>query len=140
MKRKQGLCWAHILRTYGGAYVAFHFRNLDGGVVVLDLDGELDRHLGVRELHSAVASIKPNSATRLVMNFKSVSYICSEAVGLICMLAEEVRKAGGCAACCSVVGLPKDVFEILGVTKILAMHDTEAAACSAVMSGRSKKS
>lgn len=120
--------------------VAFHFRNLDGGVVVLDLDGELDRHLGVRELHNAVALIKPSAGTRLVMNFKTVSYICSEAVGLICMLAEEVRKAGGRAACCSVAGLPKDVFEILGVTKILAMHETEADACTAVLTGPARKS
>lgn len=102
---------------------------------MLDLDGELDRHVGVRELHQAMAKVKPTASMRLVMNFKSVTYICSEAVGMICLLAEEVRKAGGSAACCAVAGLPKDVFEILGVTKILALHETEREACTAVLQG-----
>lgn len=117
--------------------MAFVFRTGEGGVTVLDLDGELDRHVGVRELHKTVAALKPTASTRLVMNFKSVTYICSEAVGMVCLLAEEIRKAGGAAACCAVAGLPKDVFEILGVTKILALHETEREACTAVLQGPS---
>lgn len=117
----------------GGAPVAFNIRTNPQGVTVLDLDGELDRHLGVRELRNAVARLKPMNSKALVLNFATVTYICSEAVGMVCLLAEEVRKAGGRSACCAVTGLPRDVFEILGVTKILALHATEAEATSSVL-------
>jgi len=53
-------------------------------------------------------------------------------VGMVCALAEEIRKAGGRAACCALTGLPRDVFDILGVSKILPLHATEEDAAKAL--------
>jgi len=112
--------------------VGFNIRKADADVLILDLSGELDRHLGIKELRGTFASLRPGKATRLVFNFRDVTYICSEAVASICALAEEIRKTGGRAACCALRGLPKDVFDLLGVPKILASFGTENEAVSSL--------
>jgi len=112
--------------------VSYDLRTKTENVTVLDLNGELDRHVGLKKLTAAIGKIKPSSRTRLVLNFKGVTYICSEAVGLVCALTEEIRKVGGRAACCALTGLPRDVFDILGVSKILPLHATEEDATKAL--------
>ena len=108
--------------------MGFNVRKAAGDVLILDLAGELDRHLGLQELRGTFAKLHPGKSTRLVFNFRDVTYICSEAVGEICAIADKVRKTGGRATCCALRGLPKNVFELLGVPKILSSHETEDAA------------
>jgi len=108
--------------------VGYNIRTSDGEYTILDLDGELDRHVGIKELRGAFAKLQLGVTTRLILNFKSVTYVCSEAVGEICAMADRIRKAGGRCASCGLSGLPRDVFELLGVHKILPNHETEKAA------------
>lgn len=112
--------------------MGFNIRTAPQKVSVMDLRGELDRHLGIKDLRGTIANLHPSQETRLIFNFKDVTYVCSEAVGTICSLAEEIRRAGGHVACCALTGLPKDVFELLGVGKILSLYETEAAALKGI--------
>ena len=115
--------------------MGFNIRKTDKNVTIVDLSGELDRHTGLKDITGSFASMKFDKESRLVFNFKDVTYVCSEAVGLICSLSEDIRKAGGRSVCCALSGLPKDVFDLLGVPKILASFGTEAEALSSVISG-----
>ncbi|MCZ7645152.1 MAG: STAS domain-containing protein [Planctomycetota bacterium] len=108
--------------------MGFSIRKTPDDCTVLDLSGDLDRHKGLKELRETLGKFNPAKTTKLVLNFRDVTYVCSEAVGMVCALAEEIRRAGGRVACCALNGLPRDVFEILGVPKILRSFATEADA------------
>lgn len=109
-------------------------RTAAGPATVVEMSGELDRHEGLKEMRVALARIQPGAETRLVFHLGGVTYICSEAVGTLCSLSEEIKKRGGRVACCALQGLPKQVFDLLGVPKILSVHESEAQALGFVTS------
>lgn len=113
---------------FRGAAVGFSIRKTSNEILVLDLSGELDRHKGLKQLRETLKALSPSRELRVILNFRDVTYVCSEAVGMVCALADEVRRAGGRAAFCALNGLPRDVFEILGVPKIVRSFSTETEA------------
>ena len=60
--------------------MGFNIRKTDKNVTIVDLSGELDRHTGLKDITGSFASMKFDKESRLVFNFKEVTYICSEAV------------------------------------------------------------
>lgn len=108
--------------------MGFQIRNAEGGVTVVELSGELDHHKGSKEFYAYIESFKPAKGMRLLIDLAGVTYICSETVGAVLNLGESVIRAGGRACCSGVRGMPKDVFEILGVESVLNLYPSEAEA------------
>lgn len=108
--------------------MGFQIRNAEGGVTVVELSGELDHHKGSKEFYAYMDSFRPAKDMRLLIEMSGVTYICSETVGAVLNLGESVIRAGGKACCSGVRGMPKDVFEILGVESVLNLYAGEAEA------------
>jgi len=119
--------------------VSLPVRTVEGNVQVFDLSGELDRLAGLKDFNETAATLRPAADTRVVLNFRDVTYVCSEAVGAVCAMVESIRRAGGKAVVCALNGLPKDVFNILGVPKIIPTFDAEDQAVAAVLKSGSRK-
>jgi anti-sigma B factor antagonist len=104
-------------------------RDLEGSVTVLDLDGALDKRT-TQDLERAVSALTDKGRQRLVVNCERLSYISSDGIGVFLSHLIKVRKSGGDIKFCNMRDEPRMQVNILGLSKLLTIKETEREAVS----------
>lgn len=99
------------------------------GVRQVSLSGRLDSATsGDFETH--LQTLFESSGIRALMDFSSLDYISSAGLRVVLMAAKRAKQTQGRLVLCSLQPHVKEVFEISGFLKILAVADDHMAALS----------
>ena len=101
------------------------------GTVIAKADGRIDSS-NSREFHSELDAVVEGSDAALILDFEDVSYISSAGMRVILLTAKSLQKSGMKFVLCSMNDSIREVFKISGFDKIIAIHDSQAEALSAV--------
>ncbi len=102
-----------------------------GGTVIAKADGRIDSS-NSREFHSDLEAVITDSDTSVVLDFEDVAYISSAGMRVVLMTAKSLQQSGTEFVLCSMNDSIREVFRISGFDKIIAVHDSQAEALSAV--------
>src|SRR5271170_1075199 len=102
-------------------------RDLDGGVTVLDLNGELDKRT-VGELDRTMIGLADKGKLRIVVNCENLTYISSDGMGVFLSHLIKIRKSGGDIKFCNMREEARTVVSYLNITKLLSIRDSEREA------------
>ncbi len=94
-----------------------------GPVQVLKVGGYLDGHTAV-ELERKLGEVMKAGHKRLVMELSTLTYIASAGVGVLINIQHQAKKAGGGLVLVNPSPSVREIFSILGLQTILAIHDT----------------
>ena len=101
------------------------------GTLIAKADGRIDSS-NSREFHSELEAVVADSDAALVLDFAEVTYISSAGMRVILLVAKGLQKSGTKFALCSMDDSIREVFKISGFDKIIAIHESQAEALSAV--------
>ena len=104
---------------------------LDGGVAVVKVTGEVDVSTSSSLRNSLLRVIADENHHGLVVNLASVSFLDSTGVGVLVGIWHRVCATRGCLALAAPSRQARRVLETTGLTKVLPIYDTEAAAVQA---------
>jgi len=100
--------------------------SLHGPILVLKLNGYLDGHTYADLEHRFDEQVKQGNK-RLVADLKELTYISSAGVGVFIKIQHQLKKQGGNLQLANPSPSVREVFAILGLDSILAIHaDLEA--------------
>ena len=98
-------------------------------------DGVLSAHVGgridgtnAREFEEAVRTAIDKSDRAVIMDFENLSYISSAGLRAVLLTAKNLRTQDAKFALCSLSAHIREVFEISGFDKIIAIHPSRAEA------------
>jgi anti-anti-sigma factor len=97
--------------------------NRTGSVLVFKVGGYLDGHTAV-ELERKLGEVLKSGQFRLVMDLAGLSYIASAGVGVLINIQHQAKKAGGGLHLVNPSPSVREIFSILGLQAILAIHDS----------------
>lgn len=100
--------------------VKIHSRELEGGVVVLDVEGHLDSSSAV-ELEGVLESVHEYGYRKMIVNLKDVSYISSGGWGIFTGRVKTLREDEGDVVLVGMSPEVYDIYELLGFADII-MH------------------
>lgn len=101
------------------------------GTVVARAGGRIDSS-NSREFHSELEAVITDSDTSVVLDFEDVAYISSAGMRVVLLTAKSLQRSGKEFVLCSMNDSIREVFKISGFDKIIAIHDSQAEAVSAV--------
>jgi anti-anti-sigma factor len=101
-----------------------------GKVVVADfMKGELkDEREILRLLDKLGELVQRRSGVNLLLNMSNVTYVSSAGLGAIVSLMKKIKNQSGALRIASLQKDVKEVFEVMQLTKIVAVHATEEEA------------
>ena len=102
-----------------------------GGTLIARADGRIDSS-NSREFHSELEAAIADSDTSVVLDFEDVAYISSAGMRVILLAAKGLQQSGTEFVLCSMNDSIREVFKISGFDKIIAIHNSQAEALSAV--------
>ena len=102
-----------------------------GGTLIARADGRIDSS-NSREFHSELEAVITDSDTSVVLDFEDVAYISSAGMRVILLAAKSLQQSGTEFVLCSMNDSIREVFKISGFDKIIAIHNSQAEALSAV--------
>ncbi len=105
-------------------------REMDG-VLVLDLEGEIDLHRSP-EVREEIGKFIARKGPALAINFQKVSYIDSSGLATVIDAFQRMRGYGGKLALVSLAKPVRSVFEVARLDKFFQIFDEEAAAVAAL--------
>ena len=105
--------------------------HLDSGVAVVKVIGAVDVSTSSWLRNSLLRVISDENHHGLVVNLASVSFLDSTGVGVLVGIWHRVCGSRGCLALASPSRQVRGVLETTGLTKVLPIYDTEAAAVQA---------
>lgn len=97
--------------------------NRTGSVLILKVGGYLDGHTAV-ELEQRMNSLMQAGSHRLVIDLSTLTYIASAGVGVLISLQHQAKTAGGGLQLVNPSPSVREIFSILGLQTILAIHDS----------------
>ena len=103
----------------------------EDGVLSLLLDGRLDGS-NVSEFDEQVRAAIEDSGSVVVMDFEKLRYISSAGLRSVLMTARALGNKNLGFALCSLSEQIREVFEISGFDKIIAVHQSRADAIAAL--------
>jgi anti-sigma B factor antagonist len=104
---------------------------LDSGVAVVKVTGEVDVSTSSALRDSLLRVITDENHHRLVVNLASVSFLDSTGLGVLVGIWHRVCAIHGCLALAAPSRQVRRVLETTGLTQVLPIYDTEAAAVQA---------
>ena len=104
---------------------------LDSGVTVVTVTGEVDVSTSSSLRNSLLRVITEENHHGLVVNLDSVSFLDSTGIGVLVGIWHRIRAIDGCLALAAPSRQARRVLETTGLTQVLPIHDTEAAAIRA---------
>lgn len=108
-----------------------------GDVTVLTCTGEVD--LGnAPQLREALVPIFNEAKPRLLLDLSGVSFMDSTGIGIMVNALNHVREKNGACAFCGAQPRVHRILQIAGLLNALPLHDTRAAALSAMGSPTTK--
>lgn len=105
---------------------------VQGGVLVIRLQGELDHHAVEHIREEIEAGLRSVEYGGLVLSFRGIDFMDSSGLGLILGRYRSVTQHHGHMALSEVNPTLGKLFELSGILKILPVFDTEQAAIRAV--------
>lgn len=100
-------------------------------VLVIHLDGRLDG-ITSKSFMEKVSEYEQAKYARVVLNCEHLTYISSEGLRVILVLAKNTRSLGGVLALCDLTEAVKFVITISGFDNILGVYDSVEKAIKAV--------
>lgn len=107
----------------------------DGAIAVLEVCGELDLHAG-QSLRAAFNEFDTVHVRDVVMDLTGAAFLDSSALGIIIAIYKRIRDAGGVLRVVSPDRRVRQIFELTGVEKVVALFETCDAALAAVSAQR----
>lgn len=108
-----------------------------GEVQLVRLAGSLDMYSFPR-LESHLTTLFQAGHYRVVLDSRGLDYIGSAGLGALIGFAKEAREKGGDVKLLNVPERIYKIIELLGFTKVLQVHDTEAQALASFSPGGSR--
>lgn len=100
------------------------------GVAVVHVGGYLDGHT-IMNLERHIDQLARNGRKRMVMELSGLAYIASAGVGLFINISHRLKGQGGRLELVSPSESVMEIFTILGLDTILAIHPTLDAGVAA---------
>ena len=104
---------------------------LDSGVAVVTVTGEVDVSTSSSLRNSLLGVLADQNRHGLVVNLSGVSFVDSTGVGVLVGIWHRVCATRGCLALAAPSRQARRILETTGLTKVLPVYDTEAAAVQA---------
>ncbi len=101
------------------------------GVLSARVNGRIDG-TNVREFEEAIRGAIQKDDRALIMDFEELSYISSAGLRAILLTAKTLRGQNAQFALCSLSSQIREVFEISGFDKIIAIHPNRGEALAAI--------
>lgn len=98
-----------------------------GNVTICRLAGRLDTATSGAAERGITGLVAPGQA-RLVLDMRDVAYVSSAGLRVVLLAAKQAKAAGGSVALFGLQPAVRDVFEISGFARILAIAPGEAEA------------
>jgi stage II sporulation protein AA (anti-sigma F factor antagonist) len=106
-----------------------------GNVLVVGITGELDHHTADALRKVMEEELDKEIAHHVLLNLSGLQFMDSSGLGVILGRYRRINASGGRMAACSLNGHIAKVFELVGLTKILAVYDREESALSDLKQG-----
>jgi anti-sigma B factor antagonist len=104
---------------------------LDSGVAVVTVTGEIDVLTSGLLREGLLRLITDEGPPGLVVNLTGVSFLDSTGTGVLVGVLHRVRATGGRLAVAAPSRQARGILDITGLTTLLSVYDTEAAAVQA---------
>ena len=102
-----------------------------GGALIATAEGRVDG-INASDFEQALRNAISDSDTAVIVDLANLSYISSAGLRAILLIAKLLSKSSTKFGLCSLTDPIREVFEISGFDKIVAIHDTREAALTAV--------
>ena len=109
-------------------------RQAEGEVAVVELGGEVDLYRAP-DVKQALDAAIDGGAARLALDLGAVTFIDSTALGALVGAAKRVQPVGGAVALVCTDSNILKVFEITGLDRVFAIHETLDAALAGLAGG-----
>jgi anti-sigma B factor antagonist len=97
-------------------------------VTILDLEGDVIMGGGSAKLREAIAKLRKESKTNVLLNFQKVRYIDSSGVGELISGVESFNQNGGSLKVSNLSPKVEEVLALSNILSILDVYDDEAGA------------
>ena len=95
-----------------------------GGIGIIRPNGKLVGD-NIKELSKSFDNLLESDTMQVVLNFKDVNIIDSNAVGLLVNKYHEFTKRGASFRFCNLRASLKELFKVAGLEKLFEIHDSE---------------
>ncbi|HEX5227133.1 MAG TPA: STAS domain-containing protein [Bryobacteraceae bacterium] len=106
------------------------------GIVILDLDGKLEMGRGDIALREFAESVLKQGKRQVILNMARVSEIDTAGNGVLLILAQEYRDAGGRLALLKVDRVHAAVYEMARLETVIQIYDAEVDAVNSFFPDR----
>lgn len=106
------------------------------GIVILDLDGKLEMGRGDIVLREFVDGLLKRGQKQLILNMEHVSDIDTAGNGVLLILAQEYRDAGGQLVLLRVDQVHASVYEMARLETVVQIYETEVDAVNSFFPDR----
>ena len=105
-----------------------HYRNM----LIVRLHGELDHHTAGVVRYKMEEALLRESVSHVVLSLKQLEFMDSSGLGVILGRYKQVKAKGGKMVVCDVNPGVRRLFELSGLFKIIAVHDSERSAITSL--------
>ena len=101
------------------------------GVLSARVDGRIDGS-NVAEFEEAIRAVTEEGHRAVIMDFEELTYISSAGLRAILLTAKSLGNQNAKFALCSLSDQIREVFEVSGFDKIIAIHPSKAEALASL--------
>lgn len=109
----------------------FKVGKLDPFTVVVFQTQSLMSGMDLQRIEQALYQLVDNGANKLLLDFSSVEYLSSQAIGIVVALRSKTAKAAGKLALCGVGPQLQQLLKITALDRILPIYKTRKDALAA---------
>lgn len=106
--------------------------NIQGNVLIVRLNGELDHHSAESLKTKLEQKIVRGHFRHMILSLKGLSFMDSSGLGVILGRYKQISAKGGKMVVCDVSDAIYRLFEMSGLFKILTIQDDESSALSSL--------
>ena len=98
------------------------------GVKVFTFNGELDETNVDSTFPNIITDIGEFTNSKILFNFAELHYLNSKSIGYIADTAQRSEDGGGKFVLCSLTSEVRDTLDLVGITNIIPVYETEDTA------------
>jgi anti-sigma B factor antagonist len=106
----------------------FTKKQIQPGVVLLEMTGSIRIGPNCQEIEQAVEEIIHRHETRAIFDLSGVTFIDSSGIGTLVRCLAKLKKLGGTLRLTGVKGMVKGVLELTQIDKVLQIYPTASEA------------
>ena len=101
------------------------------GVLIAKPEGRIDG-VNARDFHDALSEAIGSDSNPVIVDLAAINYISSAGLRTFLLVAKTLQQRSAQFALCSLSEPIREIFEISGFDKIIAIHDSEEQALAAL--------